>query len=216
MKTPKGNVFYVQNERLASMIAAEWDSQDEKIAMDRMHLTTLANTVIDNPVNFDKDTFAEKLLAYLEFDTLCYRTSTPPELLDIQNKNLDPIVQWFANKFKCNIPVTQNVVLPPIDPKTKEIIRNYLKSFNIWCMVGITYATENLKSLILTCALINRHLSVEDGVKFSRIEENFQISKWKSIEYHHELEKYNLETRVAAAIIFILLNLEKSVISQKK
>lgn len=197
------------------MIVAEWDSQKDKIIPTNMHLTSLVNTVIDNPSGLTIDSYVDKLISYLEFDTVCYRNTLPNELYELQTKQLDPIVQWFADQFKCSMPITNDVILPKIDEKTLEIIRKYLRSFNQWSMVGIMYATENLKSLILTCALIARKLSIEQAVSLSRIEENFQASRWTSVEYHHDLEQYNIQSRVAAAIVFILLNFEKNIIYHK-
>lgn len=214
LKTPKGNPFYITNKTLASIIAAEWDSQKDLIEPNQMHFTTLANTVIDNPSNFNIDTIAEKLLSFLESDTLCFRMPEQ-ELLKIQSQNWDPVVQWFADFFHCNIPVTQNMILPEIDAQAINNLNRYFKSFNLWSLVGFMFATENLKSLILTCSLFNRQLTVEDAVRLSRIEENYQSQIWGKVEFHHDLEHYVLQTRVAAAVIFALLNCEKSSVSHK-
>lgn len=215
LKTPKGNVFYTTNESLASLVAAEWDSQKDKIELNQMHLTTLTNTAIDNPGSLDIDSATEKLISFLESDTLCFRMPEPEELLKLQTNNLDPVVQWFADFFHCNVPVSQNVTLPEIDAKTRSILERYFKSFNLWSLVGFLFATENLKSLILSCALMNRQLSVEDAIQLSRIEENFQSRIWGKVEFHHDLENYVLQTRVAAAVMFTLLNCEKSSVSHK-
>lgn len=208
-----GNVFSVPNEILASMIVLEWEAQREKIARDHMHLTALANTVLDETIDLGDEKTFDKLLSYLEFDTVCYRNSSSLELLKLQNENLDPIVQWFANRFDCSIAITETLSNLAISNETKNILRKYLKSLNKWSLMGVIFAAENLKSLILTCALINRFISVQDAVRLSRIEENYQASIWKSIESHHDLERYSLEARVSAAIIFILLNLEKNYIT---
>lgn len=215
LKTPKGKPFYVNNELLASMIAAEWEGQKEKIQLNQMQLTTLANTVIDNPSNLDKEAQAERLVHFLEGDTLCFRMPEPEELLKLQVTKWDPVVHWFANYFSCSVPVTQNVTLPEINEVTRNTLSKYFNSFNIWSLTGITFAAENLKSIMLTCAVINRQLSVEDAIHLSRIEENYQADKWGTVEYHHDLETYNLQTRVSAAVMFTLLNSEKSNISQK-
>lgn len=205
----------MENEPLASMVAAEWSSQQEKIELNQMHLTTLSNTVIDNPGNLDEFSIAEKMLTYLESDTLCFRMPEPEELLEFQTKNWNPIVQWFADNFRCSVPVTKSVTIDAISEDTKNTLRKYFNSFNIWSLTGFLFATENLKSLILACALVNRHLSVVDAVKMSRIEENFQAEKWGTVEFHHSLDRANLETRVAAAVVFTLLNCEKSNVSHK-
>jgi len=69
--------------------------------------------------------------------------------------------------------------------------------------------------LILACALMNRRLSVRDAIGLSRIEEDFQARIWGQVEFHHDLEHNVLQTRVAAAVIFTLLNCEKSSVSHK-
>ena len=38
LKTPKGNIFFVESEPLALAVAAEWDSQKEHIVSSTMHL----------------------------------------------------------------------------------------------------------------------------------------------------------------------------------
>lgn len=197
------------------MIAAEWASQKEKLELNQMHLTTLANTVIDNPVDLDENLIAEKMLSFLESDTLCFRISEQEELFNIQNQNWDPIIQWFADNFRCSVPVTNSVTLKEIDQKAKETLLKYFNSFNMWSLTGFLFATENLKSLILACALINKQVTVENAVKLSRIEENFQADKWGTVEFHHSLDAANLEMRIAAAVLFTLLNCEKSNVSHK-
>ncbi len=215
LKTPKGNLFLAPNESLATMVAAEWDSQKEKIELNQMHITTLTNTVLDNPGDLDIDSASDKLISFLEGDTLCYRMPEPEELLKLQTTSWDPVVQWFAHFFRCQVPVTQTVSLPPIDEQTRETLLRYLKSFNFSSLIGLLFATENLKSLILASALINRQLSVEEAVRLSRVEENYQAEKWGTVEFHHDLENSVLQTRVAAAVIFTLLNCEKNSISHK-
>lgn len=40
LKTPKGNLFIVNNEALALAVAGEWDSQKDKIIQSSMHLVS--------------------------------------------------------------------------------------------------------------------------------------------------------------------------------
>ena len=42
------------------------------------------------------------------------------------------------------------------------------------------------------------------AIKFTLI--TFQISHWGNVEWSHELAKYDLQSRMAAAILFIHLN----------
>lgn len=77
MKTPTGKPFEIRNENLAQMIAQEWNSQQDTIKRTEMHLTSLVNTQLDNPLNLDKQKFIESLVEHLESDTLSYRVCEP-------------------------------------------------------------------------------------------------------------------------------------------
>lgn len=41
LKTPRGNLFVVDNEPLALAVATEWDMQKDKIVQSSMHLVNL-------------------------------------------------------------------------------------------------------------------------------------------------------------------------------
>lgn len=89
---------------------------------------------------------------------------------------------------------------PQIPEETKETFRQHLHSYNfwsltgkdIWCFcnlcewaclnsavsnvpTGLEYVITQLKSLILSLGLIDRHLSVEQAVLLSRLEEEYQV-----------------------------------------
>ncbi len=215
LKTPKGNVFFTYNEALALIVANEWDSQHSYIKLNEMHLTSLTNTAIDNPINFDDQTIANNIFSFIESDTLCFRINEPKELSNLQNINWNPIIVWFEKRFDCKIPITETVHLNPICETTKQTIYRHLCSHNRWSLLGLLFATENLKSLILSLALTHRIISVNSAVRLSRLEEDFQIEKWGKVEETHDLDLYALRARVSAAIIFYFLNCEIRHFSQK-
>lgn len=215
LKTPNGSLFFTRNQWLALMVANEWQSQREVIRLSSMHLTQLTNTAIDNPTKSCRQTIAEDLINFMDSDTLCFRINEPKELSDLQQKQWDPIIQWFQNKFDCQIPVTQTVHLSPISKTTKERLYRHLCSHNRWSLIGLKFATENLKSLILSLALTQRRISINQSVDFSRLEENFEIEKWGRLESVHDLESHALRTRVSAALLFYFTSSEMRQLSQK-
>ncbi|GBN99653.1 hypothetical protein AVEN_159613-1, partial [Araneus ventricosus] len=70
----------------------------------------------------------------------------------------------------------------------------------------INFAAENLKSLILTLAVINHVIDVEKAVELSRLETVFQIQNWGSVEWSHNVDEAQLKARVAAGALFTYLN----------
>jgi len=73
VKTPSGQTFHVFSEPLALVVANEWDAQHEKILVSSMHITSLCNTVLDNPNKLLKYDIVSHILTFLDNDTLLCR-----------------------------------------------------------------------------------------------------------------------------------------------
>lgn len=206
LKTPKGKVFEVNNKALALAVAAEWEAQKDIIEKESMHLTALCNTVLDNPNNQTKSDIVNYITNCLEIDTVLFHSSEKDDLYKLQVEKWDPLVQWFCDHFQVNIVKTQSIDTPAVPIETKTVLMRHLLSYNYNAIHGFFYAVNALKSVILTLATIERLITVEEAVKLSRLEEEFQISHWGNIEWSHDLDKYDLQSRVAAAVLFVHLN----------
>lgn len=206
LKTPKGKVFEVSSEPLAFAVAVEWESQKETINRSAMHLTSLCNTVLDNPHNNTKEDIVSGIVQYLETDTVLFQSNDEEELYSLQKNRWDPLIQWFCDRFQVDIIKTCSIEAPKITSDTKDIITKHLLSYNFEAIHGFKYGVDTIKSVILTLAASENVIGVEEAVELSRLEEEYQISHWGRVEWSHELSKYDLQSRLAAAIIFIHLN----------
>lgn len=201
LKTPKGSVFRVRNRLLALAIEVEWRSQKKLIHLDQMHLTTLANTCIDNPMGLRRETLTASILEYLMTDTLCYRSSEPEELCKQEEELWDPVVEWFMNHFDVDLSVTTDLFSAPVPEATRWVVHKDLMSRPFEALVAFNFMTDNLKSAILSFALLNRKLSVEQAIRLSRLETEYQVSKWGKFE-SHDVDETQIRSRVAAAVLF--------------
>lgn len=104
--------------------------------------------------------------------------------------------------------MTDSVFLDEIPGETIDAIRNYLGAFELNALFGLQFVLDNLKSVVLTLALANKTLTVEEAVKLSRLELEFQIEKWGNVEWAHDLDLMQLQSRVSSGLIFFLLNNE--------
>ncbi|XP_075035320.1 ATP synthase mitochondrial F1 complex assembly factor 2 [Mixophyes fleayi] len=215
LKTPQGKVFTVPSEPLALAVATEWDSQRDTIKFFTMHLTTLCNTALDNPADKTKEQLIKASLKFLETDTICYRVEEPPALVEVQKQEWDPILTWAEDWYNVEIGSSTSIMGPVIPQETKEVFHRRLASYNFWALTGIEFIINQLKSFVLTMGLLDRVLTVEKAVLLSRLEEEFQIQHWGNVEFAHDYDVQELQSRTAAGTLFVHLCCSKSSVKRK-
>ncbi|XP_059835827.1 ATP synthase mitochondrial F1 complex assembly factor 2 [Hypanus sabinus] len=215
LKTPQGKLFTVPSEALAIAVATEWQSQGDVLQFFTMHLTTLCNTALDNPMQRTKEQLIRSALKFLDTDVVCYRVVEPPGLVKLQKNEWDPVVEWIENRYDVEIGFSTNILGPNIPSKSKETFEKHLSSYNFWALIGLEYVIQQLKSVVLSLNLIDRNLSVEKAVLLSRLEEQYQIEVWGNVEWAHDYDVYELRSRTAAGALFVHLCSENSTMKQK-
>lgn len=71
---------------------------------------------------------------------------------------------------------SSSITGPNLSVQTKETLQKHLHSYDFWTLNGLMFAVETVKSLILALACVDRHLIVEEGVRLSTLETNFQVN----------------------------------------
>jgi ATP synthase F1 complex assembly factor 2 len=192
LKTPSGNLVTIDNEFLALALAQEWNQQLKNIDLSSMHLN--------------------------DWDTLLYRLDQPDEFHELQIKSWDPIVTFINKQFETNFQSTYDLdVKDLIDKNDRETIERYLSSFDQSSLMVFLFIAEQLKSILLTICLVKQFRSIEQIATLSRLETEFQISRWNKVEYHHDYEIMDIRSKISAAyLIFYSLNnnITRTVISK--
>lgn len=137
------------------------------------------------------------------------------ELYKHQMAEWYPILKWFNERFDADIKKSDDISQPTISPKTKMNISKHLLSYSDATMHGFMYATDTLKSLILTLACVDKWISVEKAVELSRLEEEFQLKFWQRVEWAHDLAQQDTQARLAASILFIHFNSFEHIVKEK-
>ncbi|XP_030717058.1 ATP synthase mitochondrial F1 complex assembly factor 2 isoform X4 [Globicephala melas] len=215
LRTPQAKLFTVPSEALAVAVATEWDSQQDTIKTYTMHLTTLCNTSLDNPTQRDKDQLIWATAKFLDTDTVCCRVEEPETLVELQRNEWDPVIGWAERRYGVKIGSSTSIMGPSIPARTREVLVSHLASYNMWALQGIEFVVSQLKSMVLTLGLIDLHLTVEQAVLLSRLEEAFQIQKWGNVEWAHDYELRDLRARTAAGALFVQLCSESSAVKHK-
>uniref|UniRef100_A0A8C7F8E4 ATP synthase mitochondrial F1 complex assembly factor 2 n=1 Tax=Oncorhynchus kisutch TaxID=8019 RepID=A0A8C7F8E4_ONCKI len=212
LKTPGGKLFTAPNEALAIAVANEWDTQKDILKFYSMHMTTLCNTALDNPTFRSKD---QMITAIIHVYNCTEIETEPPSLVELQNNEWDPVLNWIEDRYNVVIGSSTSILGPEIPQATMDTFRQHLGSYNFWSLTGLEYVITQLKSVVLAFALIDKHITVEQAVLLSRLEEEFQIGHWGNVEWAHDVDLYELRSRTAAGALFVHFSSESSTVKRK-
>ncbi|XP_031571861.1 ATP synthase mitochondrial F1 complex assembly factor 2-like isoform X2 [Actinia tenebrosa] len=206
VKTPSRKPLVLPSKQLAMAVAAEWNMQKDVIETSNMNLTTLAYITIDKPNPRTKATQITEVLEFLCTDTVCFPASEPEDLVNLQKQEWEPIIAWFNARFNARFDVSVesfgNLLVPSIPKDTTSKLTSHLMTVNDWAMTGLEYAVDTSKSFIIGMALLENHINVEKAAYLSRLELEFQIGRWGSVEWAHDVDLMEIRSRLAAASLF--------------
>lgn len=211
LKTPLGAIFQVDSEPLALAVANEWMSQQGDVMLSQMHINGLCNTCVDNPGQTTKEVLVKSILDFLETDTLLFfgeDTQDPSAiaLVEQQRQKWSPIILWFRERFDCDVHPTQSLEAKCVSQEDLAKLEKHLLSYSWAAINGLSFGVDAVKSLILGLAVLERRVTVEEAVKLTRLELDFQLEHWGEVEWAHTLEYHDTTSRLAAATIFTQLS----------
>ncbi|KAJ8920766.1 hypothetical protein NQ315_004906 [Exocentrus adspersus] len=215
LKTPKGNIFSVENEALAIAVATEWNAQKGNIIQSKMHITTLCNTALDNPNNLTKYDIVNYIVNCLDTDTVLFQANEDEDLFKFQIAEWDPVIEWFNKRFGVNLKKSIQMDVPPVSDQDKATLSKHLMSYNFAAINGFMYGVDTLKSVVLTLACIEKLLTPEKAVLLSRLEEEYQTGRWGRVEWAHDLNQQDLQARLAAVVLIVYFNSQSNNIKSK-
>lgn len=173
IKTPVGTVLRAE-EKLAKVMAAEWDAQKEYINPDIMPVTRIISIGLDR-VPQDRPELIEEIVRYVGSDLLCYRGED--EILVLQKKLHDPVLAW-AKKQGIALDVTEGV-MPITQPQASlDVARVLVSKATDIELAALAMATPLLGSAVLAIAMWKGHVNVDEAIECARIDEEFQAAKW--------------------------------------
>ena len=210
LKTPGKNALHLPSIELATMIALEWDAQKDKrgIQPATMPMMTLATTAIDQ-VYVDPDYARKTCLRYLPTDTALFLSSDEDRLLLKKQKQVfQPVIRWFSRTLDIELETTQSMTGKINHPKrTVEKIEKIVNSLDHFTLTCLQSATMECKSLVIALAMLYRHLSIDQAIVASRIEEEFQTEIWGVVEGGHDMDRVNNSAQLLSAGCFLQVHL---------
>eukprot|EP01038_Epipyxis_sp_PR26KG_P008666 gene8666-11709_t len=195
LKTPGRLPLSLPNPIIATAIAAEWDAQTDYkkgIQPVTMPLMTLISTSIDQ-VSIRPDITIDNCMRYLATDSALYFTNDTDRLLLMKQKqNYLPVIKWWNRTFEIDLETTDSMSTKLLHPhEVVNKVKTLLSNMDPYTLTAVQSATYECKSLVLGLAYVCRFLSLEEVIKASRIEEEFQLEIWGVVEGGHDMDRLN-------------------------
>jgi chaperone required for assembly of F1-ATPase len=201
VKTPAKNMLALPTRALAETIAAEWSGQGDEIFPVSMPFLRLADTVIDGVIA-NRAEVIDAILRFGENDLLCYRAHQPPELARLQQEGWDPLLDWARRRYGVAFVVVEGFGHQDQPPATLAAFHAVLEEQDSFSLAGLHVVTSIAGSVVLALALAEGELMPAQLFALSRIDEEYQASKWGR-DHEAEVRATNLARELDKAAEFI-------------
>lgn len=201
VKTPAKNMLALPTRALADAIAAEWDGQGDEIDPVSMPFLKLANTVIDG-VAANRAEVIGAILRFGENDLLCYRAHQPPELAKLQAEGWDPVLEWARRTHGAEFVIVEGFTHADQPPATLAAFRAVLEKQDSFALAALHVVASIAGSVVLALALAAGERNAAQVFALSRIDEDYQASKWGR-DHEAEIRAANLARELDKAAAFI-------------
>ena len=122
IKTPAKRSCLMPTEKMAEVVAEEWESQKEEVDPRSMPITKLVNTAIDR-VETRREELLDELVKYAGSDQICYRAEHPKELIELQDKTWNPLLEWINGQLAINFKIAFSLEDFQLSPAVGSSIR---------------------------------------------------------------------------------------------
>lgn len=177
LMTPAKAPLIVPTRAAAEAIAAEWEAVEGEIDPRQMPTTRWANSAIDRVVP-NREAVVNLLAEYAGSDLLCYRATSPRELVARQAEAWDPPLAWARETLGAGLEVTSGV-LPVRQPEAAHRrLRAALEALDAFALAAVHDLVTLSGSLVLGLAVARGAMTAEDAWAASRVDEEWQASQW--------------------------------------
>lgn len=177
IKTPAKSALVLPSMVMARAVAAEWDAQEDQIDPRTMPMTRSANAAIDK-VTPQFTEVADMLAGYGGSDLLCYRATSPTELIARQAQHWDPLLERAKQEFDAPLNVTNGVI--PVEQPAASLanLSKLVHAQTPFQLAGFHDLVSMSGSLILALAATHGWASAEALWDLSRVDETWQEEQW--------------------------------------
>jgi chaperone required for assembly of F1-ATPase len=177
VRTPMKSKLQLPSQMLASAVAEEWDAQTETIDLASMALTGFANTALDR-VRPRRKEVVDEIVGYAETDLLCYRAADPLDLVERQEQEWQPHLDWLARTHGAQLVPTAGIVHVKQDADALVAIRRVVGVRDDFALTGLHVLTTGTGSFVLGLAVAEGALEASAAVAAGLLDEIYQAELW--------------------------------------
>jgi chaperone required for assembly of F1-ATPase len=172
-KTPAKNMLALDNQQAAQHLADEWSAQKEFIDPSNMHITRMVNAGIDHVGKVVSEVQSE-IAKYATTELLCYRAAQPAKLVDRQNEQWNPLLDWANEAFDVRFILSEGVMFVAQPPETLQKMAEQVGEFTNPIALSALYTLVTIGgSLIAALAVAHRYIEPQNAYKLCEIEADF-------------------------------------------
>ena len=177
LKTPDGNIIELPSMKLAKILLKDYESSFKSKPLNIVRPIKITNTAIDK-IKPNNIFYINEITDNLNNDMICYFANSPLELVDLQNKEWLPLINYMKSSYNIELIYTSKLFSINQKPDSLLKLKNILNEINIFKLSAIYTLSQITKSIIISLALVNNKISAKKAFENSNLEELYQISKW--------------------------------------
>jgi chaperone required for assembly of F1-ATPase len=178
IKTPLHHPLIVPTAALAAAMAAEWTGQADEVVPSSMPLTQLANTMVDKGQGHDRAEMEQTLLDYGASDLVCYFATHPQDLVERQQKDWQPLLDWMAQEFSVTLESVAGIQYHYQPAESLNKLAVLIETLESVDFTVVQAAASVTGSLVIALALARKRLTAEEAYQAACVDEIYQLEKW--------------------------------------
>jgi len=178
VRTPGKALLALPTEAAAVLVAGEFAEQGETINPVTMPVMRLVNTTIDGVAN-DPQAVLEDILRFASSDLLCYRADAPQGLVERQNEQWDPVIDWARTTLGARFNLAEGIIHVEQPRETIAVLGSHLNQrAEPLRLAAIHLMTSLTGSALLALAVDFGELDADSAWAAGHVDEDWQIEHW--------------------------------------
>ncbi|WP_137934251.1 ATP12 family chaperone protein [Mesorhizobium comanense] len=178
VRTPGKALLALPTGTAASLVAEEFAAQGETIDPVTMPVMRLVNTALDG-VAVDPQAVLEDILRFASSDLLCYRADAPQGLVERQNQQWDPVLDWARTALGARFNLAEGIIHVEQPRETIAVLGAHLgQRAQPLRLAAIHVMTSLTGSALLALAVDFGELDGEAAWAAGHVDEDWQIEHW--------------------------------------